>query len=357
MDIELAMIKEKVQEKDHHNMIDDTNTAVYNNEDGNDNLEGAISDMTLSLSPLPPPIIVHINNHVNEKEDHEDHEKTIDGNTNIDTDTDANYDHIEDVGNDRRKDDEEERANFFLRCYDNLMTTDVIESDRMDYYQDGEHEENGQLHTFSHNLKSSTEDSYCDDDDDNEYSNNNESEDTAIEDPPNLLNNEVILDYFPRSLRVSNDTLSSLRSSLRVSLHRDPMVVLWFKLFKFANTERMLKAGARPYLIAGLFENLCDVRSDLEWAQDAAYRRQNEEPYIAWADYYAKERKGVLNCPMFISLTLIICTVTMVLAFEKNDWEIEPFEINPLLGPSPQVLLDMGALQGRALIEDGKWCR
>ncbi|OEU19307.1 hypothetical protein FRACYDRAFT_216847, partial [Fragilariopsis cylindrus CCMP1102] len=45
----------------------------------------------------------------------------------------------------------------------------------------------------------------------------------------------------------------------------------------------------------------------------------------------------------------------MIYAFYKNNWKIESLNINPLIGPNPQVLLDMGALQGRALIEDGKW--
>mmetsp|Transcript_29087 Transcript_29087/g.32672 ORF Transcript_29087/g.32672 Transcript_29087/m.32672 type:complete len:112 (-) Transcript_29087:275-610(-) len=91
MNIESAIIKEQVQEQDHHNMIDDANTAIYNNEDGNDDLAGAISDVTL-FSPLPPPIIVHINNRVNEKEDDENHEQTIDGNTDTETDTDTDTD-------------------------------------------------------------------------------------------------------------------------------------------------------------------------------------------------------------------------------------------------------------------------
>eukprot|EP00536_Pseudo-nitzschia_multiseries_P014771 jgi/Psemu1/154648/gw1.767.21.1 len=45
----------------------------------------------------------------------------------------------------------------------------------------------------------------------------------------------------------------------------------------------------------------------------------------------------------------------MIWAFHKNNWKIETLKTNPLIGPSPNVLLELGALQGRALIEDGKW--
>mmetsp|Transcript_21333 Transcript_21333/g.43874 ORF Transcript_21333/g.43874 Transcript_21333/m.43874 type:complete len:731 (+) Transcript_21333:291-2483(+) len=137
--------------------------------------------------------------------------------------------------------------------------------------------------------------------------------------------------------------------------HHDPTVASFVRFLEFAQTERLKKPHARPYLILGLFANLSDVRSDLEWAQDAAYRRQAGKPYVAWTDYYAKEREGVFQRPIFTSLTLIICTVMMLLAFHKNDWKMEPLKSNPLIGPNPDVLLELGALKGSDLIEDGKW--
>jgi membrane associated rhomboid family serine protease len=364
---------------------------------------GITSDATLSLSPLPPPPPIPVSVAstttlavavavavpdadaitVVKENEHYDHNAKVkyqdidvednhgNGNNNIDNnDDDGNgngngngngktdnnhYDHVDTTDNSNNEDNEEERVNFFLRCYDDVVTSTTTRNNG-DHYQnneDGEYKEKMQLQTFPDKSNGSTEDSNDDDnDDDNEYceynnsnSNNNvvitTSESTVIEVAPTyLLDDEAIL----KSLRSSDD-----------GQHHDPTVALFFKLFKFAQMERLKKPGSTPYLIQGLFSNLSDVRSDLEWAQDATYRRQSGKPYIAWADYYAKERRGILNRPIFILCTLFICTVTMIYAFYKNNWRIESLNINPLIGPNPQVLLDMGALQGRALIEDGKW--
>jgi membrane associated rhomboid family serine protease len=95
---------------------------------------------------------------------------------------------------------------------------------------------------------------------------------------------------------------------------------------------------------------------DLIWAQDAAHRRQEGKPYIAWSDYYEKERQGLVR-PYFTYLLILISTIMMIVAFYMNNWEIEAMKINPLVGPSPEVLLQLGALQGRRMIEDREWWR
>jgi membrane associated rhomboid family serine protease len=412
--------REKTRDINHDVINDITNTTSPSIGNNNPDDSGIISDVTLTLSPLPPPpplqpipisvasttalavaVAVLVPNAdtvtVVEENEHDDHDAKVNyqedidvednhgnGNNNIDNNddddgngnvtgngngnTDNNH-YVVDVdttdNSNNKEDNEEERVDFFLRCYDDVVTsTSTTTRNNGNHDQnndDGEYEEKIQLQNFlDESYGSSTGDSYDDNNDDSnnneyyEYNNNNNSynnnnviittsENTVIEVAPTyLLDNEAVL----KSLRSSNDD----------GQHDDPTVALFFKLFKFAQMERLKKPGSTPYLIQGLFSNLSDVRSDLEWAQDATYRRQSGQPYIAWADYYAKERRGgILKCPIFISCTLFICTVTMIYAFYKNNWKIESLNINPLIGPNPQVLLDMGALQGRALIEDGKW--
>ena len=49
--------------------------------------------------------------------------------------------------------------------------------------------------------------------------------------------------------------------------------------FRFAQTRRRDTHGeSRPWGIIGLYEHLNAIRYDLEWAEDAAWRRQNNEP-------------------------------------------------------------------------------
>jgi membrane associated rhomboid family serine protease len=47
----------------------------------------------------------------------------------------------------------------------------------------------------------------------------------------------------------------------------------------------------------------------------------------------------------------------MLVAFHLNGWKIEPLKVNPLAGPTPEVLLALGALNGRLMIETGSYYR
>jgi membrane associated rhomboid family serine protease len=162
------------------------------------------------------------------------------------------------------------------------------------------------------------------------------------------------------SLLDDPDVLDALRTSLRspggLAQGLEPIVAVWIKLFEFAQTQRFKKYRVRPYGIVGLFSNLSDIRSDLTWAQDAAHRRKSGKPYVAWADFYRKEQQGLVR-PYFTYMIILASVVMMVFAFYRNDWVIEPMKVNPLLGPSPRVLLDLGALQGRFMIENRQWWR
>lgn len=49
--------------------------------------------------------------------------------------------------------------------------------------------------------------------------------------------------------------------------------------FQFAQEKRRKKYGnERPWGILGLYDHLASVRMDVEWAEDAAWRRANGEP-------------------------------------------------------------------------------
>jgi hypothetical protein len=51
--------------------------------------------------------------------------------------------------------------------------------------------------------------------------------------------------------------------------------------FQFAQEKRRRKYGdERPWGILGLYDHLAAIRVDVEWAEDAAWRRANGEPYV-----------------------------------------------------------------------------
>ncbi|OQR93821.1 hypothetical protein THRCLA_08338 [Thraustotheca clavata] len=58
----------------------------------------------------------------------------------------------------------------------------------------------------------------------------------------------------------------------------------------------------------------------------------------------------------FIWSMIAINTLIFFIEFAENDWKFESLKVNPLIGPSAEVLLLMGA-QRTDLIKDGQWWR
>ena len=129
------------------------------------------------------------------------------------------------------------------------------------------------------------------------------------------------------------------------------------KDFRFAQRQRLKKYSIKPFGIVGLFCNLSDIRADLRWAQDAAWRREHGRRYVSWSDYEAQRASPGLIRPYFTYSITAICVVMMAYAFYLNDWKIEELKINPLFGPSPQTLLKIGALQTSLVVDNGEWWR
>mmetsp|Transcript_12840 Transcript_12840/g.18211 ORF Transcript_12840/g.18211 Transcript_12840/m.18211 type:complete len:525 (-) Transcript_12840:134-1708(-) len=127
--------------------------------------------------------------------------------------------------------------------------------------------------------------------------------------------------------------------------------------FRFAQDKRREKYGnERPWGILGLYDHLASIRTDLEWAEDAAWRRQHDEPYLSWMDYDEARKIGV-NRPFFTYAFMVICTVMMFTSIGVNGWKFEALSVNPMIGPSADTLLKMGAKQTSLIVDDGEWFR
>lgn len=165
----------------------------------------------------------------------------------------------------------------------------------------------------------------------------------------------------PRSRTSSPEAIAALIESIRLS-NGDLANITDFDLkrrikdFRLAQSERRKRYTYRPYGIIGLFVNLSDTRADLRWAEDAAWRRAEHLPYVRWKDYEAARQSG-MNQSYFTYMMICTCTVMLIVAFYWNRWQIEPLSVNPLLGPKPEILLLLGALQMRAMVETGTWYR
>lgn len=127
--------------------------------------------------------------------------------------------------------------------------------------------------------------------------------------------------------------------------------------FQFAQQKRREKYGhERPWGILGLYDHLAGIRVDLEWAEDAAWRRSHAEPYLSWTDFEESRDSG-FNRPFFTYFLLFVCTVALIYSIYLNDWNIEPLKDNPMIGPSSRTLERMGAKRTILIVEDGEWYR
>ena len=97
--------------------------------------------------------------------------------------------------------------------------------------------------------------------------------------------------------------------------------------FRFAQAKRRDRTGGeRPWGILGLYDHLQGVRIDVEWAEDAAWRREHGEPYLSWADFEDSRNAG-FDRPWFTYLVLVACTAVLVVSIGLNGWTVEPLNV------------------------------
>ncbi len=124
--------------------------------------------------------------------------------------------------------------------------------------------------------------------------------------------------------------------------------------FQFAQEKRRKKYGdERPWGILGLYDHLSSIRIDVEWAEDAALRRANGDPYLSWADF-EESKKGR---PWFTYILLCVCTFLMIASIAVNGWEVENLRENPMIGPSAMTLIRMGAKDTELIVKQNEGWR
>lgn len=73
--------------------------------------------------------------------------------------------------------------------------------------------------------------------------------------------------------------------------------------------------------------------------------------YKAWFEFVDEKNTGT-NRPFFTIFTLCVCTAFMFATFAINQWQIEDFSVNPMIGPSAQTLLLLGAKDSPSIVQE-----
>lgn len=127
--------------------------------------------------------------------------------------------------------------------------------------------------------------------------------------------------------------------------------------FQLAQKKRFEKYGkSNTFGIFGMYYHLANVRIDLEWAEDAAYRRLHNEPYLSWTDF-DDARIKTLSKPYFTYIIVLLCTIMLVVEFAVNDWKVEALHDNPMIGPSKETLIKLGARDTELIVNNNEWYR
>lgn len=164
--------------------------------------------------------------------------------------------------------------------------------------------------------------------------------DQMIQDFPTVNKKTEAPDEMERRLR---ELAGQLSADWKGSSMMPPALARRLRDFQFAREKRRKKYGkSKLWGIIGLYDHLSGVKIDVAWAEDAAWRRKNKQPYITWADFEATKNEG-LNRPFFTYIIVSVCTAMMVAAMYVNDWKFEPLSVNPMIGPSAETLLRLGA--------------
>ena len=177
-------------------------------------------------------------------------------------------------------------------------------------------------------------------------------------------NSSTSVQHYPMS-----ELIKSLSSGTGTGVILPPGLERRVQDFQFAQQKRRDKYGdnQRPWGIYGLYSHLSDIRADLEWAEDAEWRRRRSEPYLSWKDYdqLSHDAKGTGRRlahrygtrPVFTYTMMVLCTIMLVVTFGVNGWTFEPVEINPLLGPSQETLIICGARDTNLIVNENQWYR
>ena len=161
--------------------------------------------------------------------------------------------------------------------------------------------------------------------------------------------NPISADEMEKRLR---EIAGQLNADWREPSFMPPALARRLRDFQFARSKRTKRYGAsRPWGILGLYDHLSGVKVDVEWAEIAAWRRQTDQPYLTWGDF-EKEKKKKLKSPFFTHFTVSVCTAMMIASLQVNGWRFEPLAVNPMIGPSAETLLKLGAKDSYLIVDE-----
>ncbi|GMH55522.1 hypothetical protein TL16_g01927 [Triparma laevis f. inornata] len=216
---------------------------------------------------------------------------------------------------------------------------------------------------------------------------------------------DVMLSIHKKHSHERTKSILQRRPSLSRKIESKPSLLLRLKKFELARIKRSLKYGGSTALgVVNTFEYLAGVRSDIEFSRRAVEERKRIEevnevweknleltesnaglmrepkspdvilevrsprppitppppstsaqtqPSMSWTQTHS----ALHHRPYFTIFTCLSTLVMLIVSIALNSWHLEPFNVNPMLGPKDQILLDVGALDTTLIVEYGEGWR
>ena len=98
------------------------------------------------------------------------------------------------------------------------------------------------------------------------------------------------------------------------------------------------------------------IRTDIQWSEEVAWRKKNNEHYICWSEFNNDKRRGIHH-PIFTNSLIFACTIMLMISIHVNGWKLERFSDNPMLGPSAETLVYLGAKDSNLIVNEGEFWR
>lgn len=158
----------------------------------------------------------------------------------------------------------------------------------------------------------------------------------------NLKADDNYLDRILRSVGSFNN-ISSLKPDFSKRLRH----------FLYARAKREQVDGISPWGILGMFEFLTGIRLDIAWADENFRREEEGRRHFSWKKYNA-EKSAMIKRPYFTYFLMLVCTIVLIYSMKLNNWKFESLKINPMLGPSAEVLVYLGAKNTNMIVNEGQ---
>jgi membrane associated rhomboid family serine protease len=131
------------------------------------------------------------------------------------------------------------------------------------------------------------------------------------------------------------------------------------KDFEHARTSRQRHSDtvSRPPVgIYGLYKYVTHLRTDIAWVERTSEQRAEGETPESWKIHVLFDGWET-RLPWFSWIFAFLCTIMLVISIAMNGWKLEKLSANPMLGPSFDVLLDLGALMTERIVDYNEWHR